>query len=129
MEKQTRKVLVFGTFDGLHGGHLHFLTEAKKFGDLYVSVSSNESASQRKGKQPTLTAEERVRAIDALGIVSGVSEGDKTLNNWTIIKQIEPDIIAVGFDQYGLRTALQDIQSKYGFEIKVIGHYEQENII
>jgi len=118
--KVEKKVLVFGTFDGLHPGHLFFLNEARKFGELYVSVSSDESASQRKGKTPTRDAEQRVEAIEALGIAKGVSLGDKTLNSWTALKEVRPDIIALGFDQYGLKTALADIQSEFGFEIKVI---------
>lgn len=117
---QIRKVLVFGTFDNLHEGHLYFLSEAKKFGDLYVSVSSDESALQRKGRQPIHNVKERMEAIKDLGIISGINEGDKTLNNWTAIKEFKPDIIAVGFDQYGLKTALADIAGKFGFDIKVI---------
>jgi FAD synthetase len=117
---QAKKVLVFGTFDKLHDGHLYFLNEAKKFGDLYVSVSSDESALQRKGKNPIHNVRERIEAIKALGIAKDVSEGDKTLNSWTAIKEVKPDVIALGFDQYGLKTALADIQSKFGFDIKVI---------
>lgn len=125
---QAKKVLVFGTFDGLHEGHHFFLNEAKKLGDLYVSVSSDESALQRKGKNPMHNVKERVEAIKALGIAKDVSEGDKTLNNWTAIKEVMPNIIALGFDQYGLKTALADIQSKFGFDIKVISKMENTNI-
>lgn len=119
-----KKVLVFGTFDGIHEGHLYVLNEAKKLGDLYVSVSSDESAIQRKGKNPTHNMEERVAALKELGIAEDVSGGDKTLNNWTAIKVVKPNIIALGFDQYGLKTALADIQHKFGFDIKTMSHKE-----
>lgn len=119
-EQQTKKVLVFGTFDGVHPGHLHFLNEAKKLGDLYVSVSSDESALQRKGKQPIHNLKERIVAIKDLNVAVDVLEGDKTLNDWVAIKIVKPDIIALGFDQYGLKTALADIRSKFKFDIQVI---------
>jgi|CXWL01.1.fsa_nt_gi cytidyltransferase-like protein len=124
----TKKVLVFGTFDNLDGEHMFFLSEASKLGELYVSVSSDESASQRKGKHPVQNATQRVEGVRKLGIAVDVSEGDKTLNSWTDIKKVRPDIIALGFDQYGLKTALADIQAEYGFDIKIIAHFDPENM-
>lgn len=119
---KENKVLVFGTFDGIHPGHIHFLKEAKKLGDLYISVSSNESALQRKGKHPIQNVKQRIEALEQLGVATKVSEGDKTLNDWTAIKEIKPSTIALGFDQYGLKTALADIQEKFSFDIKIISH-------
>ncbi|MES2223511.1 MAG: adenylyltransferase/cytidyltransferase family protein [Patescibacteria group bacterium] len=121
----TKKVLVFGTFDLLHPGHFYFLNEAKKLGELYVSVSSDESAIQRKGKNPIHNMTERVGAIKKLNIAVDVLEGDKTLNEWSVLKIVNPDIIVLGHDQYGLKTALLDIQSKYRFDIKVMNKYEK----
>jgi len=120
-----KKVLAFGTFDRLHPGHFYFLNEAKKLGDLYVSVSSDESALQRKGKNPIHAMKERIEAIKKLNIEADVLEGDKTLNEWSVLKIVRPDIIALGFDQYGLKTALADIKSKFGFDIQVINKYEE----
>ncbi|MDB5204073.1 MAG: cytidyltransferase-related domain [Candidatus Taylorbacteria bacterium] len=120
MKSNSKKVLVFGTFDRLHPGHLYFLTEAKKLGHLYISVSSDESALQRKGKNPIHNIKERMEALRQLNIAVEVLEGDKTLNEWTAIKIAKPDIIALGFDQYGLKTALIDIKSKFGFDIQVM---------
>ncbi len=122
------KVLVFGTFDGIHPGHIFFLTEAKKFGDLYVSVASNESVAQRKKHDPKQDLPGRMQGVTDTGIAKEVLPGDKTLNEWGAIKIVSPDIIAVGFDQFGLKTALVDIQSKYNFEIKKIGHFEPSDI-
>lgn len=124
ISQAKNKVLVFGTFDGLHEGHLHFLSEANKLGELYVSVSSDESALQRKGKNPIRNVNERIEAIQRLDIAIDVSGGDKTLNNWTSIKVVKPDVIALGFDQYGLKTVLADIQAEFGFQIKVISKKE-----
>ncbi len=126
MVNNPKRVLVFGTFDGVHPGHMFFLSEAKKLGDLYVSVASNESVAQRKQRAPKLDVSVRMSEVKQTGLATDVLEGDKTLNEWTALKIVEPDIVAVGFDQFGLKTALQDIQSKYGFEIVKIGHYERQ---
>jgi len=129
MGQKQKKVLVFGTFDNLHPGHMFFLSEARKLGDLYVSVASNESVAQRKKRDPKQNMSERIEGVKKTGLAQDVLPGDKTLNEWTALKIVKPDIVVVGFDQFGLKTALQDIQSKFNFEIVKIAHYEQEDII
>ena len=44
------KVFVSGCFDLLHSGHIKFLTEAAKYGDLYVSVGSDKTINELKHK-------------------------------------------------------------------------------
>lgn len=127
--QKQKKVLVFGTFDNLHPGHIFFLSEAKKLGDLYVSVASNESVAQRKKRDPKQDISERIEGVKKTGIAQDVLPGDKTLNEWTALKIVQPDIVAVGFDQFGLKTALQDIQNKYSFEIVKISEYIEEETI
>ncbi|HEY4512282.1 MAG TPA: adenylyltransferase/cytidyltransferase family protein [Candidatus Paceibacterota bacterium] len=118
--EQAKKVLAFGTFDGLHLGHVFFLNEATKLGILHVSVASDESVLQRKGRVPMQSSKQRREAVEDLHIAVGVTIGDAELNKWTDLKEIKPDIIAVGFDQFGLKTALQDIQHQYKFVIEKI---------
>ena len=38
-----KKVLVFGTFDGLHEGHKDFLRQAKQYGDHLTVVVGRDS--------------------------------------------------------------------------------------
>ncbi|MFA6050131.1 MAG: adenylyltransferase/cytidyltransferase family protein [Candidatus Paceibacterota bacterium] len=127
MTGEQKKVLVFGTFDNLHHGHTFFLSEAKKLGDLYVSVASNESVAQRKKRDPKQDILERIEGVRKTGLAQDVLPGDKTLNEWTALKIVQPNIIAVGFDQFGLKTALQDIQNKYGFEIVKISKFDEDS--
>lgn len=121
-----KKVLVFGTFDRLHDGHLFFLSQAAKLGELYVSVASDESVEQRKHKTPSQDMSERIKSVQAIVGSDKALGGDKTLNEWTAIKSVKPDIIAVGFDQYGLKTALQDIAGKFSFEIVKINEKKNQ---
>ncbi len=130
--KKVNKVLVFGTFDGIHGGHIHFLNEAKKLagekGDLYISVASDESILTRKQREPERKAAARIKDVKELNITKNVSLGDKVLGNWSAVKKIKPDIIALGYDQQGLGEALKKVTTLTGvkFVTKYISAFKPE---
>ena len=48
----NKKVLVSGCYDLLHGGHIAFFKEAAGYGDLYVSVGSDENIQLLKDHGP-----------------------------------------------------------------------------
>ncbi len=127
-QKPHKKVLVFGTFDGIHPGHIHFLTEAKKLGDLFISVASDESLEFRKLHKAIKKAPERLKDIISLGIAKSASIGDRVLGNWTDVKKIKPDIIALGYDQKGLEMALKKFKKSIGvpFVIKKITSHKPD---
>jgi FAD synthetase len=126
-EQQNKKILVFGSFDGIHEGHIYFLNEAKKLGDLYISVASDESVRFRKWKDPKHDAKTRMQDMINLNIALDVILGDTTPTTWSPIAQVRPDIVAIGYDQDSLEAALKTPQAKYGFEIiKIKGYKENE---
>ena len=119
MSKQTT-VLVFGTFDGLHEGHLFLLREAKKLGDrLIVSVAQDSTALRFKKQKPRHPLSERTRALNASGIVDEVVAGDTELGNWSAIKQHKPDIIALGYDQSKLEEKLREFIAREHLPIAI----------
>lgn len=130
MANKPKKILVFGTFDGIHGGHIHFLKEAAKLGELYVSVASNESILVRKNHLPERNAKARIKDVKELKIAKSVSLGDKVFGNWTPIKKIKPDIVALGYDQNGIEVALKKSKKNLNvnFSIKKITAFEGEKI-
>jgi len=87
-----------GTFDLLHMGHIYYLNEAKKLGDkLIVVVACDETV--RKMKHEPVTSEQlRLGLIKELKIVDDAFLGNKG-DMYTIVEEIQPDIIALGFDQ------------------------------
>ena len=115
--KKQKIVLVFGTFDVIHPGHIHFLNEAKKLGSLVVSVASDKSVILRKINKPLKS--ELARAIESLGIANKIITGDKNLYNWSVIKKINPDIVAIGYDQTELEKALKEAKKKFGFNFEI----------
>ncbi len=96
-EKQI--VFTNGCFDILHVGHIRYLQEAKKLGDLLI-VGINTDASVKRLKGPTRplqTEDDRAEILSALGCVDFVIlfDEDTPLN---LIKEIKPHILVKGGD-------------------------------
>ena len=94
-----KKVMVFGTFDILHPGHIYFLKNAKKYGDtLFVIISRDSTVKHIKGKSPLHNEKERLKKIQQLHFVNYVILGNKR-DKYFVIEKIKPDIICLGYDQ------------------------------
>lgn len=94
-----KKVMVFGTFDILHAGHIHVFTEAKKVGDhLIVVVARDERVTTLKGKAPLHTEQERMTLLHHIRLIDTVVLGD-VHDVYKVIDEYTPDIIALGYDQ------------------------------
>ncbi|MDO8428535.1 MAG: adenylyltransferase/cytidyltransferase family protein [Candidatus Diapherotrites archaeon] len=95
------RVLVFGTFDGLHAGHLVFLMQAKKLGNKLIVVLARDLTVVKLKKMKPLRSE-KVRALflKNLPFVDQVVLGkDFFKDKLKIVKEINPSIIALGYDQ------------------------------
>ncbi len=93
------KVMVGGTFDVLHEGHKHFLTEAKKQGDsLIVVIARDSHVKEFKKITPHHSEVERVKAVQATGIADEVVLGRQG-SIFDILSDLKPDVICLGYDQ------------------------------
>lgn len=92
------KVAIAGTFDIIHPGHVYFLEEASKYGDLYVIVARDENVRKIKGKKPIFNEIERKTIIENMKLVKKVYLGDEN-DFFKVIELIDPDIIFLGSDQ------------------------------
>ncbi len=94
-----KKIIVFGSFDPLHQGHLNFFNQAKKLGDyLIVVVARDENIKKNKNREVRFGEDERMKAVEATQIANEVMLGDES-DSYTILEKINPDVIAVGYDQ------------------------------
>ena len=119
MPKQ-KTVLVFGTFDGLHDGHLFLLREAKKLGDrLIVSVAQDSTVERFKKRKPVHALAERIQILRKSGLVDDAVGGDTELGNWSSVKECKPDIIALGYDQSKLEEKLKEFITKENLPIVI----------
>ncbi|MGM5482156.1 MAG: adenylyltransferase/cytidyltransferase family protein [Nanobdellota archaeon] len=108
-----KKVMVFGTFDILHKGHINFLKQSRKHGQLIVVVGTDHNVEKIKGKRPLNTLEKRIENISSLKIAREVLPGYDR-NFFKIIEEKIPDTICLGYDQktHGLEEYLKKNNSK-----------------
>lgn len=99
LRKTKQIVFTNGCFDILHVGHVRYLQEAKKQGDLLiVGVNSDASVKCLKGPQRPIQAEaDRVEIIAALACVDyAVVFNEET--PFELIKAIGPQVLVKGGD-------------------------------
>ena len=123
-----RKVMVFGTFDGIHDGHRAFLREAKHHGDYLIAVVTPDYvAAHLKGKKPRADVEKRIRMLEDEGVDKAV-EGDDELETWNVVKKYQPEIIALGYDQQALKESIEAnlISFSWHPEITMLGAHQPE---
>lgn len=100
-KNNSEKKVVFtnGCFDIMHVGHMRYLQEAAKLGDvLVVGLNSDASVRRLKGPERPINSEhDRAEMMSALGFVDYVVifEEDTPLE---LIKKIQPDVLVKGGD-------------------------------
>lgn len=96
--KGKKVVFTNGCFDILHAGHVKYLEEARKLGDiLVVGLNSDASVSRLKRGRPINSEEDRMRVLESLSMVDYVTVfGENT--PYDLIKALEPDILVKGGD-------------------------------
>lgn len=117
-KSQGKKIVTTnGCFDILHVGHIRYLKEAKKLGDiLIVAINSDDSVRKIKGdKRPLVSQNERAEILSALECVDYVLIFDE-LNPIRFLTELRPDIHVKGGDytpdRVIERQALEDIGAK-----------------
>lgn len=93
-------VLVSGCFDLLHAGHITFFKKAAEFGDLYVSVGSDETIKQLKGSWPLFSESERLYIIKSIGCVKDafIGSGSGELDFYPNLLSLSPKFLIVNED-------------------------------
>jgi len=122
VEKMVR-VMASGVFDIIHTGHLHYLEEAKSYGDELIVIVACDETVRKKKHEPIMPAEERRKLIEALKPVDKAIVGYED-DFFRVVEEINPDIIALGYDQHF--EGLEEKLKKRGIKAKVIrcGKYD-----
>ncbi len=103
-----KKVMVFGTFDILHKGHLNFFSQARKYGDyLIVIVARDKTVKEVKGRKTRNNEKKRLMAVRKYA--------DKAVlgyirDKYKVIKKLKPDVICLGYDQKNFVKKLEDFK-------------------
>jgi len=120
-----KRVLVAGTFDLLHPGHIELLRYASSLGELHVIVSRDVNAERAKGRPLILNEESRLRLVSAVRYVYSARLGSRT-DILEPLKDIKPDIIVLGPDQpYDEEELASKIEARLGFKPNVVRFREK----
>ena len=113
----TRRIVAQGTFDIIHPGHVHYLSEAASMGDeLHVIVARRENVTHKE--PPVLPDRQRRDVIDALEVVTEAHLGHSE-DIFVPIERIEPDVIVLGHDQHHDADAIRDALAGRGIDCGV----------
>ena len=98
MNKEFNKVVIFGTFDIVHPGHISVFKYAKSLAkELCVVIARDQNI--YKETQLIFNEQQRLENISQYEIVNKTILGD--LNNpLAFYNQLKPDLIVLGYDQY-----------------------------
>ena len=121
--KKQNKIIVTtnGVFDILHLGHIKYLQEAKKLGDiLIVALNSDSSVKQIKGpERPINNQEARAETLSAIEFIDHIVIFDET-DPIKILSEIKPDIHIKGGDYKIEQIIEKDIVEKNNGKVVLI---------
>jgi D-beta-D-heptose 7-phosphate kinase/D-beta-D-heptose 1-phosphate adenosyltransferase len=120
-DKGKKTVFTNGCFDLLHYGHIKYLQDAKRKGDiLVVAINSDASVKRIKGnKRPVVNEKDRLRIIAALESVDYVLLFKEDTPLKAIIS-LRPDILIKGADWNKKSIVGANIVSGYGGKVSTI---------
>lgn len=116
-----KKVVVTGSFDWFHSGHVRFLEEVSALGNLHVIVGHDANIRRLKGEgHPLLLQDERRYVVGSIKFVKQalISSGEGWLDADPEIKRLKPDIYAVNED--GDRGGKREYCEQNGIQYRVL---------
>ncbi len=115
-----KTVMVFGTFDIVHQGHIALFKQAKKYGDhLVVVVARDHRTKEVKGAVPLFSEKERLNFVKEFRIVDTAVLGHRS-NIYHVIQKIQPAVIFLGYDQIAFTEKLAEKIKELGLKTKIV---------
>lgn len=118
VREKPKKVLVGGTFDLLHPGHIHYVREAHERGLVYAVVARDSVVRRIKGREPVFDEKSRFTLVSSLKYVYEAVLGDEE-DFMKPVARVKPDIILLGPDQPIDENTLAKNSEKLGLNIAV----------
>ena len=115
MPKKKNRIMVFGTFDFLHKGHLNFFRQARRLAKrpyLIVSIARDINVKKIKGRKPQLNERQRLAVLRRCQLVDKAVLGGLKSHLPHIINE-KPEIIGLGYDQVNyIKNLRKDLKSR-----------------
>ncbi len=117
MSTDTTHVVAQGTFDILHPGHVHYLRRAAAMGErLSVIVARAPNVTHKP--DPVVPVDQRVEMVAALDPVDEALKGHPE-DIFVPIEELDPDVIALGYDQHHDESAIEGALAERGIDCAV----------
>ena len=117
-------MLASGVFDLLHLGHVRFLEDAKKAGGknakLIVIIARDSTVEKMKGRKPIMSEDQRCALVESLKVVDEAVLGVEHFDIGEVIKQIKPDVIALGYDQAEMENQVKQYVKAHKLPIRIV---------
>ncbi len=127
-EQGRRIVFTNGCFDVLHRGHVAYLEEAARLGDvLVVAVNGDDGVARLKGRgRPINHCEDRVAVLAALGCVDYITvfEEDSPVELLTLVR---PDLYVKGGDYHPDLLPEAELVRRLGGEVRVLSYVPERS--
>jgi FAD synthetase len=113
-------VMAFGCFDILHPGHIAYLEESAKLGDeLIVVIARDHAIIKGKNREPVFGEKARRHLVGSLKFVDKAVLGGRK-DYFKLIKELKPDVIALGYDQKPGKGELKKKLLELGLKTEVV---------
>lgn len=114
------RVMASGVFDLIHPGHISYLRQARSFGDELVVVIACDETVRREKHEPITPDFMRARIVENLKPVDRAVIGNSNGDIFGTVREIQPDVIVLGFDQRFDEKILEKNLAEHGLgHIKV----------
>jgi D-beta-D-heptose 7-phosphate kinase/D-beta-D-heptose 1-phosphate adenosyltransferase len=116
-----RLVFTNGCFDLLHWGHIKFLEESRRLGDvLIVALDTDDSVRRVKGPcRPVIQEDQRLRMLGALEAVDFVTVfSSEQLPE--ILTALKPDVLTKGSNYPAAEVSGREVVQGYGGQVVII---------
>ncbi len=114
-----KTIMCFGTFDILHLGHLHYLEQAKKYGDYLVVVIARDKTKKKQHKETIFSERERLKLMQSLNIVDEAVLGNVD-DHFKIVLEKKPSVLCLGYDQAISEQELRRELRRRGLTPKIV---------
>ena len=112
-----KRVMAVGVFDLLHAGHLHYMEQAKALGDHLTVVVAHDYTVRKLKHEPVTGQDLRLRMVQGLNPVDHAVVGNPpNVPIFDILPIINPDIIALGYDQEHAEDRIRAQLNELGYE-------------
>lgn len=108
-------VMLFGTFDLLHPGHVYFINEARQLGDkLVIIIGRDKNVHNIKGQKPVWDELKRQKELQTTFPDPTVTVILGDLEDFYVpVRAHQPDIIALGYDQKANEDTLRAVMREW----------------